>query len=76
MSEIQVITAGQTSIVEVATVGESNIVEVTTRIGPAGVGVPSGGATGQILVKHSDSDFDTEWLNAESATNLDCGTFN
>lgn len=29
--------------------------------GPAGVGVPSGGTSGQILKKHSATDYDTEW---------------
>lgn len=30
--------------------------------GAAGVGVPAGGTTGQVLRKKSDSDFDTEWV--------------
>ena len=29
--------------------------------GPAGPGVPSGGSTGDVLVKHSDDDYDGEW---------------
>jgi len=29
--------------------------------GPPGAGVPVGGTTGQMLVKKSDTDFDTEW---------------
>ena len=31
--------------------------------GPAGVGVPPGGLVGQILVKLSDNDFDTAWVD-------------
>lgn len=31
--------------------------------GPAGVGVPAGGATGQVLAKASATDFDTEWVD-------------
>jgi len=31
--------------------------------GPAGPGVATGGATGQVLTKKSDTDFDTEWVN-------------
>lgn len=31
--------------------------------GPAGVGVPSGGTTGQVLVKKSNLDYDTEWIS-------------
>lgn len=32
--------------------------------GPPGVGVPPGGATGQVLSKASPDDYDTEWVNA------------
>ena len=31
--------------------------------GEAGAGFPTGGTTGQILSKKSDTDFDTEWVN-------------
>lgn len=31
--------------------------------GPAGPGIASGGGTGQVLRKKSNSDFDTEWVN-------------
>lgn len=33
--------------------------------GPAGVGVPSGGITGQILTKIDDTDYNTEWSNTQ-----------
>lgn len=33
--------------------------------GPRGKGVPMGGKKGQILIKKSDKDFDTEWVNIE-----------
>lgn len=37
--------------------------------GENGVGVPTGGTTGQILAKNSNADFDTEWTdNASSVT--------
>jgi hypothetical protein len=37
-----------------------------------GVGVPTGGTTGQVLAKNSGSDYDTEWVDpaAGSGTNL------
>jgi len=35
--------------------------------GPAGVGVPTGGTTGQILAKASNADYDDEWINAPSS---------
>lgn len=42
----------------------SDINRVVVRYtGPPGPGVPSGGTTGQILVKNSDEDYDTEWGN-------------
>ena len=31
--------------------------------GKNGVGVPSGGAAGQVLAKKSDDDYDTEWID-------------
>ena len=34
--------------------------------GADGVGVPSGGAEGQILIKKSIADYDTEWTNLPS----------
>ena len=34
--------------------------------GQNGVGVPTGGTTGQVLKKKSDTNFDTEWANGGS----------
>lgn len=34
--------------------------------GPTGPGVPTGGTTGQVLAKNSDTDFDTIWKTVES----------
>jgi hypothetical protein len=36
-------------------------------VGPAGPGVPTGGRTNQILIKQSDANFDTAWVNTPSA---------
>lgn len=36
--------------------------------GGGGQGVPAGGTTGQILAKASDSDYDTQWVDAEGGT--------
>lgn len=36
--------------------------------GSAGVGVPSGGTTGQVLAKASGTDYDTEWVNASGGS--------
>ena len=38
--------------------------------GVDGVGVPSGGAGGQILTKKSITDYDTEWTDLPSVDNL------
>ena len=35
--------------------------------GPTGPGVPTGGTTGQVLSKNSDSDYDTIWKTLESS---------
>lgn len=39
--------------------------------GATGQGVVSGGTTGQILAKKSNTDYDTEWINAPSGGNSD-----
>lgn len=43
----------------------------TGATGPAGTGVPAGGTTDQVLVKASDTDYDTEWADAgQSGTSV------
>jgi hypothetical protein len=37
--------------------------QITATIGSAGIGVPEGGTTGQILAKISDDDYDTAWVS-------------
>lgn len=37
---------------------------LASLVGPAGEGVPTGGATGQVLTKASGADYDTEWADA------------
>jgi hypothetical protein len=37
------------------------VLESSSEPGPAGPGVPAGGTTGQVLVKSSNTDYDTEW---------------
>lgn len=36
--------------------------------GEDGVGIPSGGTTGQVLAKASGTDYDTEWINASGGS--------
>ena len=38
--------------------------------GPAGPGVPAGGATGKVLIKKSGADYDTEWGDAGTSDAL------
>jgi hypothetical protein len=40
----------------------------TGATGPAGPGVPSGGLTGQVLLKVSDTSYDTAWFDNYAAT--------
>ena len=42
--------------------------------GPAGVGIPTGGLTGQILAKASNADYSTKWTNLASNALFDGGT--
>lgn len=42
----------------------------TGSTGPAGPGVPTGGATGKVLIKKSSADYDTEWGDAGTSDAL------
>lgn len=55
---VETVTELETTVVEV-------VLESSSEPGPAGVGVPAGGDTGQSLVKASPADFDTEWADVE-----------
>lgn len=44
--------------------------------GVAGAGVPTGGAAGQMLVKKSGSDYDTEWVDAQLSGGTTVTSFN
>jgi len=44
--------------------------------GPEGVGVPTGGTTGQVLKKISEHDFETAWQNEQSSDNYHHWSFN
>lgn len=57
------------SSVEV-TVTAPNQITVETP-GPAGVGVPAGGTTGQVLAKNSNTDYDTTWVTGGGLTEED-----
>jgi hypothetical protein len=57
MSELNVISRTQHIVVDAA----SSSVAVINA-GPAGPGAPSGGLTGQVLMKLSDADYDFAWV--------------
>ena len=40
--------------------------------GDTGLGVPEGGTTGQVLVKNSDTDYDTSWKTLIQKTTAEC----
>lgn len=50
----------------VPTITSSSSVAVTVTGGVAGVGIPAGGATGEVLKKTSGTDYDTEWAAAST----------
>jgi len=41
--------------------------------GEAGQGVPTGGTTGQLLAKNSNTNYDTEWVNIGAVATVDYG---
>jgi hypothetical protein len=51
----------QNDLVIVTESSEDITVNVSNAAGPAGVGVPVGGTTGQVLKKQSGTDYDTFW---------------
>lgn len=54
----------------VAPIGDKGLTGPTGPQGIPGVGVPSGGTTGQLLRKTSNSDYATEWVDAESVQDV------
>jgi len=51
----------QNDLVIVTESSEDITVNVSNAAGPAGVGVPTGGTTGQVLKKLSNTNYDTYW---------------
>ena len=73
---------GITSIVKSGTVGNVDTYTITLTDGSTynftvtngeGIGVPEGGTTGQVLVKKSNTDYDTEWANAGAGEGVPAG---
>jgi hypothetical protein len=48
----------------IGSTGPTGATGVTGPAGSAGVGVPTGGTTGQVLAKNSNTAYDTEWIDA------------
>jgi hypothetical protein len=48
--------------------GNPGVAGVQGPVGPAGPGVPTGGATGQVLAKSSTVDYATQWVNQSGGT--------
>lgn len=73
---------GITDISKTSTVGKVDTYTITLSNGDTydftvtngeGVGVPEGGTTGQVLVKKSNTDYDTEWANAGAGEGVPAG---
>ena len=73
---------GITDISKTGTVGNVDTYTITLSNGDTytfnvtngeGVGVPEGGTTGQVLVKKSNTDYDTEWANAGAGEGVPAG---
>ena len=73
---------GITSITKSGTVGNVDTYTITLTNGDTynftvtngeGVGVPDGGTTGQVLVKKSNTDYDTEWADAGAGEGVPAG---
>lgn len=67
-SIVDIVKTGSVGLIDTHTITYSDSTTSTFDVtngqdGDDGVGVPTGGTTGQILVKKSNSDYDTEWQN-------------
>ncbi|NBX03385.1 MAG: hypothetical protein EBR02_04875 [Alphaproteobacteria bacterium] len=62
--EVHIVTAGEKQIV-VSENMSVNIMAVGTQ-GPTGIGIPTGGTTGQVLAKTSADNYAAEWVDAGS----------
>lgn len=63
-----------TSQWEVVLVGKQGAPGPTGPTGPAGPGVPTGGATGDLLVKNSGTNYDTTWTDSPTVDRLSVDT--
>jgi hypothetical protein len=61
-------TEPNTVIVQQPPYQEIVVVQPTGPAGADGKGVPSGGTTGQVLAKTSNTDYDTEWVDESGGT--------
>lgn len=59
--------ASQSSVGDFATAAQGAKADTALQPGNAAL-VPSGGTTGQVLVKDSDTDYDTGWVSSAAAT--------
>ncbi len=63
---------------EITSTGVSTTITTTTgatgATGEAGVGVPAGGATGQVLAKIDGTDYNTQWVNQQGGGGGGTGT--
>lgn len=61
MGDINVVQRTQRIIVDMASASAS-VINAGPQ-GPAGISMPAGGTTGQILAKVSDDDYDVAWID-------------
>lgn len=64
-------TVDETADATTVTVSDDSTVVESAAAGAPGVGVPSGGTTGQALVKNSNADYDTHWSTPSTVAALD-----
>lgn len=66
VSEVSEITVTPELVTVTVVPEEQTIVVGDGPQGPAGPGVPAGGLEGQILVKSTDTDYDTQWIDNDA----------
>jgi hypothetical protein len=59
----------------VSTIQRSPVVVSLADVGVSGVGVPSGGLKNEVLVKSSNTDYDTEWTDTLDEITMNGGYF-
>ena len=74
---VEVVTQSPISVeLSLTNIGPKGDTGATGAIGPAGAGLATGGTTGQVLKKKTNSDYETEWVTVGSLADQNADNVN